>query len=274
MADDALALLSLYVEEVSGIAISDHKRYLLSARLHEVMKRRGCSDLLELYSRARSGAAALREQIVDAMATNETYWFRDEGPWRLLRRVFIPAWRDARGAGGSVRVWSAACSTGQEPYSLAMCAAEAAADRAESMPAIDIIATDISNRALRVARRGAYTDGEMRRGLADSARAKYFEQVDGQWRAAPELRRSVRFEQRSLLGGCSSLGMFDLILCRNVLIYFREDVRAAAIRRMARQLQPGGALVVGASESLKSISGIGLTASRHGDDFYYQRNED
>jgi chemotaxis protein methyltransferase CheR len=185
------------------------------------------------------------------MTTNETFFFRDENPFEHIRRIMTEA---ARAGRPRLRIWSAACSTGQEPYSLLMLWDEVA-HLAPNLR-LEIVATDLSAACLTKARSGLYTGFEVQRGLSAQKLVTYFDKVDDNWRVKPHLRGAVAWSQHNLLESPHALGKFDIVLCRNVLIYFERETRSRVLELIARQLLPGGHLLLGASETI-----LGLTTA-------------
>jgi chemotaxis protein methyltransferase CheR len=200
----------------------------------------------------KTGAEALTTDVVEAMTTNETFFFRDKIPFEHLKEAVLPALVQARAARRSLRIWCAASSTGQEPYSIAMCLKEAghlfAGWRTE------IVATDLSQEVLEKSRAGIYSQFEVQRGLPIQLLVKYFTQNGELWQLSAEIRGMVQHRQLNLLQDFSHLGTFDIIFCRNVLIYFDQDTKAKIFERMARMLEPDGVLALGAAESVVGIT--------------------
>jgi chemotaxis protein methyltransferase CheR len=252
-------LLRDYVQRECGIALADGKAYLLRTRLAPLFPKLGVATLRELHDRAiAEGKGAIREQIIDAMTTNETLWFRDEGPWQILRQELLPKFCDQLKSGAAmgrkIRIWSAASSTGQEPYSIAMLVLDHL--REAKPPGVragqfQIVATDICREALRTATAARYDQLAAARGLDAAMRARYFESDGDAIFVKREVRELVRFQYLNLADPIGALGLFDLILCRNVLIYFSNQFKAQVVTKLRGALNEGGALIVGASESLQ-----------------------
>ncbi len=237
-----------FLEQSCGIVLGDNKQYLVSSRLGQLMQREGIPDLGELLKRIQERPmGGLRGRVIEAMTTNETQWFRDNYPFQILQELIFPEL--VKQNKQQVRVWSAACSSGQEPYSISIALQEfqARGGRLEA----DILGTDISPAMVTQARLARYSASALNRGLTAERRSRHFHSVEPEvWEVRPEIRRRVRIQQHNLLESYATLGRFDLIFCRNVLIYFSAESRHDILRRMCQQLQPGGYLVVGASESL------------------------
>jgi len=241
------------LRERSGLVLAAEKQYLAESRLLPVARRNGMNTIDELIDRLKSKSPVpLTTQVVEAMTTNETFFFRDKLPFDHFRDTIMPALIAARARDKRIRIWCTASSTGQEPYSLAMLLKGMGA--AISGYRIDILATDLSSEILEKAKAGIYTQFEVQRGLAVQLLVKYFDQVGEAWQLAPELRGMVQFRPINLLNDFSSLGTFDVVFCRNVLIYFDQDTKSAVLDRIARQMPDDGYLVLGAAETV-----IGLT---------------
>lgn len=250
-----IKVISRLVDDLCGIVLDESKGYLIESRLSGVAAEAGCASFSELYYKARHGSdRALRTKIINAITTNETLFFRDTSPFEALQHKALPELFDAK-AGSAfpkrLRIWSAACSTGQEPYSLAMVLHELIPDIASWD--IKITATDISDQAIAQASRGQYAEHEIRRGMPPRLLEKYFAKDGNNWKVKDELRALIAFQRINLLEPFTALGTFDVILCRNVAIYFKPDVRRELFERLARQLAPHGYLFAGSSESLSDL---------------------
>jgi chemotaxis protein methyltransferase CheR len=247
-----------FLENACGILLGANKHYLVQSRLNRVVSEAGMVSLGELVGQLRKERAggALREQVVEAMTTNETFWFRDNHPFRILSEHIIPEYIKRKQR--SLRVWSAACSTGQEPYSISMTAQEFLTRNPGSTVDVQIVATDISPSVLNEAKTGFYDAMAVARGLPPDTRARYFKKDSNhweeRWQVREDIRRRVRFTHGNLLAGYSALGRFDVIFCRNVLIYFSSESKIDIISRMADILNPGGYLFLGASEAITQYS--------------------
>ena len=243
-----------FLEEACGIVLGDNKHYLVVNRLGRLMADEGVETLGELVKHLTTGHNRhLRERIVEAMTTNETFWFRDTFPFDILKELIFPELAERRMR--TPRIWSAACSSGQEPYSISMTVQEYLASRPGSLTDVQIMATDISPAILNEAKEGMYDSLALARGLSQERRQKFFVQKpNGHWQARPEVRNRVRFSQANLLQSYSLLGRFDVIFCRNVLIYFSSESKSDILARMARALNPGGYLFLGSSESITQYS--------------------
>jgi chemotaxis protein methyltransferase CheR len=240
------------LKDRSGLIITSDKGYLLDTRLSPIIRNRGLSDLDGLALAMRgANARALIDEVVDAMTTNETSFFRDKNPFDALRNTVIPGLLTRRSTQRSLRIWSAACSTGQEPYSLAMMLRDQFPMLRDWR--VEIVATDISPSVLERARDGLFSAFEVQRGLPIQMLVKHFEQIEPNWRIKPELRKMVDFRFLNLLGDFSSLGRFDVIFCRNVLIYFDLPTKTAVLDRMAKMLPADGSLFLGGAESVFGV---------------------
>jgi chemotaxis protein methyltransferase CheR len=235
----------------SGLMLGPEKLYLLETRLATMMRREGARDLTALAEKLRPGNALERE-VVEAMTTNESLFFRDTKPFDALRLRILPRLHAARPAGTKLRIWSAAASTGQEAYSIAMVTAEMGA--ALGGRRIEIVATDIAREPLQRARDGIYSQFEIQRGLPMQLLVKYFAKLDGQWQIKPALRAAVEFREWNLLADLRALGQFDVVFCRNVLIYFDAPTKTRVLKALARQVAADGVLFLGGAESVLGLS--------------------
>ena len=244
--------LRKFLKDNSGLDLSADKQYLIESRLLPLARKAGLSGIPELVQKLQGGSRSLITDVVEAMTTNETFFFRDKVPFDHFRDTIMPEIIKARAGRRSVRIWCAAGSTGQEPYSLAMCLKEMSA--ALTGWRVEIIATDLSQEVLEKARAGIYSQFEVQRGLPIQMLVKHFKQTGETWQVNPELRAMIQHRQLNLLHDFSQLGTFDVIFCRNVLIYFDQDTKISIFNRLARQSEPDGFLVLGAAETV-----VGLT---------------
>ncbi|MGG5812344.1 CheR family methyltransferase [Falsiroseomonas sp. CW058] len=246
---DTFGEISGLVRRRAGIVLTPDKNYLLETRLGPVLQRFGLPTLDALGARLKSmPGEAMERAVVEALTTHESSFFRDGKPFEHLARL-LPKLAATRPAGQPLRIWSAACSTGQEPYSIAMLAADTLPGRR-----VEILATDISREVLERAKEGCFTQFEVQRGLPIRSLMKHFKQDGPRWRVAAELRAMVRFEERNLLADLAAVGKFDAIFCRNVLIYFDAPTKTRVLEALGRQLVPDGVLYLGGAETV-----IGLT---------------
>jgi chemotaxis protein methyltransferase CheR len=242
------------LKERSGLDLSSDKQYLVESRLIPLARKAGLPGIAELVQKVKSGAEALTSEVVEAMTTNETFFFRDKIPFDHLRATILPELLQARASRRSLRIWCAASSTGQEPYSIAMCLKEMGAALAGWR--VEILATDLSQGVLEKSRAGIFSQFEVQRGLPIQMLVKYFTQVGELWQLNADIRAMVQHRQLNLLQDFSHLGTFDVIFCRNVLIYFDQDTKVGIFDRLARVIEPDGFLVLGAAETV-----VGLTDS-------------
>jgi len=242
----------------SGLVLSASKAYLVRGRLEPVARAAGLADVEGLLAKLRSGATdALIRQCVDAMATHESSFFRDGAPFEQLGKTILPALISRRRASRRLRIWCAACSSGQEPWSVAMILKENAQLAGWTL---EIVATDMSEGILTKARSGLYSDFEVRRGLAPERLTRWFEPHEGEWRVLPALREIVSFRPHNLLQGVAGLGVFDIILCRNVLIYFDVERKREVFVHLDRALADDGILCLGSSETVLGVVDTFATA--------------
>ncbi len=241
------------VQKHSGIVLKEEKAYLIESRLRELARALNYRDVDQLYQAAvKRLTPQLRDDIIDAMTTNETYFFRDQHPFEALRKVIIPELKQLRAKEKQLRFWSAAASTGQEAYSLAMLIHEYFPDLLSWR--IEILATDISKEALKKAQQGVYSQIEVNRGLPVTFLVKYFKQNGSKWVISDKLRRMVTFRRLNLIEPLPpSLGKFDVVFCRYVLIYFSPQDKAKVLQNIAKVMKPKGYLFLGATESPQGL---------------------
>jgi chemotaxis protein methyltransferase CheR len=240
------------LKDQSGLDLSADKQYLIESRLMPLSRKAGLAGIPELVQKMKAGSASLVAQVVEAMTTNETFFFRDKIPFDHFRQSIMPEILKARTARKSVRIWCAAGSTGQEPYSLAMCLKEMESQLAGWR--VEIIATDLSQEVLEKSKTGLYSQFEVQRGLPIQMLVKYFKQNGEFWQINPDIRAMVQHRALNLLHDFSQLGTFDVIFCRNVLIYFDQDTKINIFSRLCKIMEPDGFLVLGAAETV-----VGLT---------------
>ncbi|MGZ3304749.1 MAG: CheR family methyltransferase [Asticcacaulis sp.] len=252
MTPDDIEHLAAMLKSRSGLVLGADKTYLIESRLAPVARREGFPTVASLLSALRlKRDEKLMVAVTDAMTTNETFFFRDKLPFDQFKSDVLPALSKAR-SGGDVKIWCAACSTGQEPYSLAMIMDEMAGQLPRLK--LDILATDISLRCLEKAQAGLYTQFEVQRGLPITTMVKYFEKVDEMWRISPKIRAAVRFKPFNLLDDLRGMGRQDVIYCRNVLIYFDLETKKRVLEQMATLLADDGYLFLGAAETVLGIT--------------------
>jgi chemotaxis protein methyltransferase CheR len=240
------------LKERSGLDLSADKQYLVESRLIPLARKAGLPGLPELVQKLKGSAEQLTSEVVEAMTTNETFFFRDKVPFDHLKQTIMPELLQARAARRSLRIWCAASSTGQEPYSIAMCLKELGA--AMSGWRVEIVATDLSQGVLEKSRAGLFSQFEVQRGLPIQLLVKHFVQTGELWQLNADIRSMVQFRQLNLLQDFSHLGTFDIIFCRNVLIYFDQDTKTNVFGRLAQRIESDGYLMLGAAETV-----VGLT---------------
>jgi len=240
------------LKDHSGLDLSADKQYLIESRLLPLARKAGLSGISDLVQNMKNGPASQVAQVVEAMTTNETFFFRDKVPFDHFRETIMPELLKARSGRKAIRIWCAAGSTGQEPYSLAMCLKEMAAALAGWR--VEILAADLSQEVLEKSRSGIYSQFEVQRGLPIQLLVKYFKQSGEFWQINADIRAMVQHRQINLLHDFSQLGTFDVIFCRNVLIYFDQDTKINIFNRLAKAMEPDGFLVLGAAETV-----VGLT---------------
>ncbi|MEJ2621449.1 MAG: protein-glutamate O-methyltransferase CheR [Candidatus Thiodiazotropha sp.] len=241
-----------FLQQACGILLGNGKEYLVSSRLNSVMKDAGVASLGELLKQIKSPVhSRLKVKVIDAMTTNETFWFRDIGHYILLKETILPDLNQQMN--GSIRIWSAACSSGQEPYNISMIADEYQSAKGRGRP-VQIQATDISSKVLNEARTGVYCGLAVERGLTHEQRQRFFIPKGDCLEVKPEIKRRVSFKPMNLADSFQSMGRFDVIFCRNVLIYFSNDLKKDIVERMADILNPGGYLFLGSTESINQLT--------------------
>ena len=254
LTDSEYKLFSDYLEKQCGIVLGENKQYLVKSRLSPVLMKFNVADLSSLVNRlSQRTEQSLRTAVIDAMTTNETLWFRDVYPFDLLKKVIMPAYQ---GQERPMRIWSAACSSGQEPYSLSMTTAEYQIEQTR-LPklSVEILATDISVTRLEYCKAADYDELALARGLSPERRRQFFEPSEkGKLKVKQSVRQNVTFRSFNLLDSYALLGKFDVIFCRNVLIYFSAEVKTKIIKQFAAALNRGGYLILGASESVTALA--------------------
>jgi len=254
MTPEDIEHLAATLKTRSGLILGSDKTYLIESRLSPVARREGFANVSALLSALRTKRdEKLMAAVTDAMTTNETFFFRDKIPFDQFKSDILPALAKTR-INGDIKVWCAACSTGQEPYSLAMLMDEMR--MLYPRLNLDILATDISERCLEKAQAGLYTQFEVQRGLPITMMVKHFEKVDEMWRISPKLRSSIRFKKMNLLDDLRLIGRQDVIYCRNVLIYFDLETKKRVLEQMATLLADDGCLFLGAAETVLGITDV------------------
>ena len=246
-------MIARLLKERSGLTLKQDKAYLLESRLNPVARRHNLEGVVELAAALRLAEdERLARDVTEAMTTNESFFFRDSKPFDQFRDLVLPQLLEARSLRRSIRIWSAACSNGQEPYSLAMLLKERGAALAGWD--IEIIATDLSQEVLAKAEEGLYSQFEVQRGLPINLLVKYFKQEEDGWRIDPEIRKMVTYKPFNLLDSFRALGRFDVIFCRNVLIYFDQETKARVLNGMADIMSEDGFLYLGGAETVLGIT--------------------
>lgn len=269
-----IKIISKYILDISGIELDKSKAYLIETRLGGLLKEYGCSSYGELCCKAKMDSSkAIENEIIDAISTNETLFFRDIGPFEVLQHKILPDLIDRRTERSSghfptiIRIWSAACSTGQEVYSIAIVLKELLPDIEKYN--IRLIGTDISNAAIAQASYGIYNKFEIERGLSKKLLQKYFIPNGGNWKICDEIRSMVSFGRRNIMQPFIGLGKIDIVFCRNVAIYFNINERKKLFEKISNVLAPDGYLIVGSTESLTGICPI-FEPKRYLRTIYYQ----
>lgn len=271
---DEFKVLVRLVDDLCGVVLDDSKAYLIESRLSKVAEEAGCKNFSELYYKARYETnKVVQNKIIDAITTHETLFFRDTSPFEALQHKVLPELFDAKTKTvlpKRIRIWSAACSTGQEPYSIGMILHELLPDIATWD--IRITGTDISDAAIQQASIGRFRDVEIQRGMKQAFLDKYFTREPNAWKIKDEIRAMVVYRRLNLLEPFAGLGPFDLILCRNVAIYFNAMARKCLFERLLKELTPDGYLFVGSSESLTDL-GPQFIPQHHCRAVFYQPNK-
>ena len=265
-----------YIYSVTGISLGSNKAYLIEGRLLDLLSTYHCNSYGELFSLARSGRnIALEKEIIDRVATHETLFFRDMEPFKLLQYKILPDLIDARTQMNPsepipIKIWSAACSTGQEIYSIAIVIKELLPDIAKYN--VKLLATDISDAAIAKASHGTFNRFEVERGLSQEKLNTYFLFRNGQWRIRDDIRGMIQFGKRNLMSPLNDLDKFDIIFCRNVAIYFSREDRRKFYEKLANQLNPDGYLIIGSTESMVGL-GAPFVPKQHLQTTYYQMRQ-
>jgi chemotaxis protein methyltransferase CheR len=244
--------LSQFLKKRSGLALTADKDYLITSRLNPIAEKKSLAGVADVIVRLRAGDEALARLVVEAMTTNESFFFRDKVPFDQFSASVLPALIRARSDKRRLSIWCAAASSGQEPYSLAMLLRDNATQLKDW--SVQILATDISSEILTRAQTGVYSQFEVQRGLPIQMLVKYFTKVGEQWRIKDEIRNMVQFRCFNLLDPYLGLGPFDVIFCRNVLIYFEEPTKKAVLERLAQSMSMDGYLALGAAESVFGVT--------------------
>ncbi|WP_338080778.1 protein-glutamate O-methyltransferase CheR [Amphritea balenae] len=247
-----------YLEQACGILLAKHKQYLVESRLGKILQEgeyKSLGDLVNTLS--RPGNSELKEAVINAMTTNETLWFRDNHPYEILKNIILPELAESR-SGQRLKIWSAACSTGQEPYSISMIIDEfKKVNSGVFRLGEEITATDICTRVLEKARAAEYEMLALGRGLSQERLKQFFEPGKNEaWSLKKEIKSRVRFRELNLLGLYTGIGPCDIVFCRNVLIYFSTERKRDILQKIHKTLRPGGFLLLGASESVADLNDL------------------
>ena len=265
--------LSKYIYSVCGVALDSTKTYLIETRLKSMLQRYACASYLDLHSKAKTDASGTMEkEIVNAITTNETLFFRDSSPFEVFKHKILPDLIDARSKSSAgrpvpIRIWSAACSTGQEVYSIAIALREALGNLNNFQ--ISILGTDISDEAVTKASYGKYNKFEIERGLPPQTLNRYFTLMGDGWKIKDEIRAMAVFKKFNLMKPFASLGRFDVVFCRNVAIYFTPADKKTVFEKIAGVLEPDGSLIIGSTESLTGVTNV-FEAKRYMRSIFYQ----
>lgn len=264
-------LFRRYLEDACGIVLGDNKHYLVTSRLKRVTEEFSFPSLSEMMTTLVKGNDRhLREKVIDAMTTNETMWFRDVYPFEILKKELLPELSVNK---MPIRIWSAASSTGQEAYSISMATSEfQQSNPGKLTSSVEIVGTDISQTVVNQAKQGSYDELSVVRGLSTERRDKFFRKNDDKWVIAPDIMQRTRFTELNLLNNYSLLGKFDIIFCRNVLIYFSSEMKKDILERMGKILKPGGTLILGGSESPTGYTKA-FSMKRYPDGVVYRLND-
>jgi len=270
---DEFHIFKKYIYESSGIALESGKEYLLETRLSSLLLKHECATFKDFYLKSKSDITKkIEEEIIDAISTNETYFFRDRTPFELLQHKILPDLIDKRSNNStlepSLTLWSAASSTGQEIYSIAMTLDEMGITTSEYN--IKLLGTDISDSAIAQASYGRYNKFEVSRGLDLHRLNKYFDGNGDRWRIKDQIRIMVQFKKMNLMKPFTDIGKFDIILCRNVMIYFTSEDRRKIYTNIAKVLKPDGYLLIGSTESLTNETDL-FRSQRYLNSTFYQK---
>lgn len=270
---DEFSVLSKYIYSICGVALDSTKTYLVETRLKSMMQKYGCASYLDLHAKAKADRSGnMEKEIVNAITTNETLFFRDASPFEVFKHKILPDLIDARSKSASgrnipLRIWSAACSTGQEVYSIAIALREALGNLNNFQ--ISILGTDISDEAVTKASYGKYNKFEIERGLPLQTLNKYFSLQGDGWKIRDEIRAMAVFKKFNLMKPFAGLGKFDIVFCRNVAIYFTPADKKMVFEKIATVLEPDGSLIIGSTESLTGVTGM-FEPKRYMRSIFYQ----
>lgn len=244
--------LSQMLKRRSGLQLTSDKMYLLESRLGPLARKSSLKDLDALVAKLRAGDETLAKAVTEAMTTNESFFFRDKTPFDHFEKLMLPTLMTARAQQKKLRIWCAAASTGQEPYSLSMIIREKGAAMKDWR--FEILGTDLSTEVLSRAQAGVYSQFEVQRGLPITLLVKYFTKDGDQWRLKDDIRSMVQYKVMNLLDPFTGMGSFDIVYCRNVLIYFDEPTKRNILERIAQLMPPDGYMLLGAAETVVGIT--------------------
>ncbi|ACE83898.1 CheR family methyltransferase [Cellvibrio japonicus] len=249
-----------FLEDACGISLGDNKQYLVTNRIRRILEENNLHSFGELVKVLKQGFnRKLREQVIDCMTTNETFWFRDIYPYEYLRNTLLPQLMVPNNRMfGPIRIWSAACSSGQEPYSISMMVEEYKRLQMGNLSRpVQVIATDLSSTVLEQARKGEYDRLSVIRGLTEDRLDRYFDKLsDNTWRVKSAIKERIEFRPMNLMDSYAVLGKFDIVFCRNVLIYFNAELKRQILQKIHASLRPGGILFLGSSEGLAGVADL------------------
>ena len=249
-----------FLEEACGISLGDNKQYLVTNRIRRILEENNIASFGELVKSLKQGFnRKLKDQVIDSMTTNETFWFRDIYPYDYLKNTLLPQLMAGNNRMfGPVRIWSAACSSGQEPYSISMIVEEYKRQNMGNLPRpVQVVATDLSSTVLEQARSGEYDKLSVMRGLSSERLERYFDNpTPALWRVKPFVKERIEFRSLNLMDSYGGLGKFDIVFCRNVLIYFNADLKRQILQKIHASLKPQGILFLGSSEGLAGVADL------------------
>ena len=253
MKQENFSFISDLVKKRSGLVLTMDKIYLLESRLAPLARKEGEASIDDLITKIRlKGTEALKSAVTEAMTTNESFFFRDKKPFDHLSEVILPHMVKNRNSSAKLRIWCCAASTGQEPYSIGMVLKENQAKFGKLRT--EILGTDISSQVLEKAKAGIYSQFEVQRGMPIQLLVKYFTQKGENWEINPEIKAMATYRYFNLLDSYASLGKWDIVFCRNVLIYFDQETKKDILDRIAKQMNPDAYLLLGAAETVLGVS--------------------
>lgn len=282
MTENDYTTISNYILGICGIVLGAEKRYLVEQRIGPLLADNGCRNFGDFADLVAGGASyALREKVLNAITTNETSFFRDEHPWNTFRDKLLPELfgkiverknREWQRRGPKTRIWSAACSTGQEPYSMAMAIKDQLGWNSSNIDLQDfgILATDISPKVLAKAMQGRFSTLDIARGLGPESLSRHFTRDGDEYLISEQLRHLIEFRALNLHEPFAQIGSFDIIFCRNILIYFSDAAKRSILSQMCETLAPGGILMLGSAENLYGFE-LPLQTETHGQTIYYRK---